>query len=606
VAVRRALLGAAAVSRPLAEATAPQVAPAGRAEAAPERSLPVAEALVLAVGVTVLTWAGRDMWFIADDWRFLLDRRDLSVDALLAPHNEHWLALPLLVFRAVLGVAGLGSYTPFLAVAVAFHAAATVAGWAALRRLGVPRAPAALAGLALLLMGSAYEQLFTAFQLSWTAPTLLFLIALQLLDRSPARDADLAAALCLCLAMPFGGVAIAFTLGTGGGLVLRRQFRRATLVAGPALALYGGWRAVWGVSPPIEPDVLLRVPGYVAYGLAAAVAGYTGLPLLAAAALVVALGLGLLAAAWAGHAAPAANPRVSAPTRPDAWVARGLPLTAWAALGALAVFYGTAGLARLPLGGASQAGASRYLWLGALLLLVSAAAALAGRWTRGVTLAVSVALGLCLATNIADLRRESAVVRAARGQVAVRVLAADALLADGLSYAPTAQPEPGTSPDISAQKLVDLRADGYRLAYGGPAEVTGEMVEEVRLRLQAAFLPVPELDATADLAVLRVDGEASPPSGGCVTLTTGPGGGVVLDASTGLVALRGAPGTVVFVGRDGGSFFATDLGGSGAGALELAEAMGAGAGAGALDLRFPSGAEVGVCGATLRAAETPR
>jgi len=237
---------------------------------------------------------------------------------------------------------------------------------------------------------------------------------------------------------------------------------------------------------------------------------------------------------------------------------------------------------------------------------VSAAATLAGRWARAVTLAVSVALGLCLATNIADLRRESAVVRAARGQVAVRVLAADALLADGLSYAPTAQPEPGTSPDISAQKLVDLRADGYRLAYGGPAEVTGEMVEEVRLRLQAAFLPVPELDATADLAVLRVDGEASPPSGGCVTLTTGPGGGVVLDASTGLVALRGAPGTVVLVGRDGGSFFATDLGGSGAGALELAEAMGAGAGAGALDLRFPSGAEVGVCGATLRAAETPR
>ena len=57
---------------------------------------PIAIALVALV---LLVWLGRDMTFYHDEWALIL-KRDLSINGILAPHNEH-LSATLVVLMVV-------------------------------------------------------------------------------------------------------------------------------------------------------------------------------------------------------------------------------------------------------------------------------------------------------------------------------------------------------------------------------------------------------------------------------------------------------------------------------------------------------------------------
>ena len=75
-----------------------------------------------AVALVVLVWLGRDMTFYHDEWALIL-KRDLSVDGILAPHNEHLSATLVVLYRVLLGTVGMGSYWPYLGVTFALHLA---------------------------------------------------------------------------------------------------------------------------------------------------------------------------------------------------------------------------------------------------------------------------------------------------------------------------------------------------------------------------------------------------------------------------------------------------------------------------------------------------
>ncbi len=543
------------------------------------RDLPLPEVLAAAVAVAALVVAGRGMWFLADEWNFLVARRDLSLDAVLRPHNEHWLSLPVLIWRGLLALFGLGSYQPYQLVSLAVHTAATAAGWVLLRRLGTPRPVALLAALSLLIMGTASEQLFSAFQLSWTAPALLFAGALWALDRPAPRT--VVAAACLLLAMPFGGIAVAFALGTGAALVLAWRPLRALAVAGPALAAYLAWREVWGVSPPIELEALRQVPLWMATGAVGAAAGIARVPAQVAAFLVAGIVVALVAAT----------------------VQRGVRdhgiVVGWSALLTLAAFHGTLALARAARGGPGQALAGRYLWIGALLLLFAAAAATRDWWRRtgwvGTALAC-VPLAAALVVNAQQLGPEAAVFRAAKGESAVRIMAADALLADGLAHVPDAQPDPVTAPDVHARDLLALRAEGYRLGYDGPARVTPEVVADQELRLQTAFTWAE--DGTADARLLHADGTVTGAGPGCAAVEVPVGGSLLLASSPGRLDLDVEAVTVVLVRRGQGGAFAHDLRPDGPTGLELAVPAAAGQPS-ELGIVFPDGGAATLCAASL-------
>ena len=71
----------------------------------------------LALLVPVYLYIGRDAWFMFDDWDYLVTRRAWNIDDLLRPHNGHWEAVPLLVYRGLFSLFGL-RYLPFELVAI--------------------------------------------------------------------------------------------------------------------------------------------------------------------------------------------------------------------------------------------------------------------------------------------------------------------------------------------------------------------------------------------------------------------------------------------------------------------------------------------------------
>jgi len=54
----------------------------------------------------------RPMWFYLDEWDFLANRTGGNLHDLFRAHNEHWVTLPVLVYRGMWWVFGLHSYRP--------------------------------------------------------------------------------------------------------------------------------------------------------------------------------------------------------------------------------------------------------------------------------------------------------------------------------------------------------------------------------------------------------------------------------------------------------------------------------------------------------------
>src|SRR2546427_10787666 len=96
--------------------------------------------LLALLALVLLVWLGRDMTFYHDDWALIL-KRDLSINGILAPHNEHLIATLVVLYRVLIPTVGLGSYWPYLGGTFALHLAvaglvyvivkrAAAAGWA--------------------------------------------------------------------------------------------------------------------------------------------------------------------------------------------------------------------------------------------------------------------------------------------------------------------------------------------------------------------------------------------------------------------------------------------------------------------------------------------
>src|SRR5690606_9591399 len=76
---------------------------------------------------TLLVALTAPVTFILDDWAFLAFRRELSADAVLGPHNEHIVVGPIVVYKLLWELFGIGSPRPFQLAAIAsFLAAAGV------------------------------------------------------------------------------------------------------------------------------------------------------------------------------------------------------------------------------------------------------------------------------------------------------------------------------------------------------------------------------------------------------------------------------------------------------------------------------------------------
>jgi hypothetical protein len=309
-----------------------------RALAAIERP-PVLMALA---AIPVLVWLSRGMTFYHDEYTFIL-LRDLSLRGIFAPHNEHLSALPVIVYRVLLGTVGMASYWPYLAVLFAFHIAVAGIVYVVVRR-EAPMAWALGAMAVMLMLGSGGDDILWAFQMGTIGATAGGMAALVVAPRRPGL-----AAVFLTLALGCSGVALAFVVGTALHLLLTRPRALVWLVI--PVGLYLVWYVTFG-SSGLGGVGLAGLPAYVVSGLAASAAGALGSTTLIVGALaLLALAFGLV---WA----------------------RPVPPAVIALLASAVAFFAIAGLVRAQLG-PEQATAPRYVYVAAPAIIVAGTVLLA-------------------------------------------------------------------------------------------------------------------------------------------------------------------------------------------------------------------------------------
>lgn len=199
-----------------------------------------AHAASIVLGAAVLLFVGRNQWFFFDEWDFIWQPEGLR--RLVEGHNGHWSLIPIGIWLALQNTLGLGSYLPYLVVAILAHLVLAHLLWRLLRRIGChPWIATALIAV-FILLGSATENLMWAFQLGFMGAIALVMGALLIVSRPELRmPAALAAAGLLTLGAATSGTALPFFIAVAAVVFFRHGWRSSLLVLAPPVVIYLFW-----------------------------------------------------------------------------------------------------------------------------------------------------------------------------------------------------------------------------------------------------------------------------------------------------------------------------------------------------------------------------
>lgn len=481
---------------------------------APTRFPPATGAFcaLLVVGGVLLLYTGRHLTFFYDEWTFVFTRRGGGLHTFLDPHNGHLVLFPVIVYKALLATVGLRHYFPYQLVSVTLHLLCCSLLYVLVRRRVGPWL--ALAAVAVLLfMGSAWQVLLWPFQIGYLASVAGGLGAFLLLERPrPQRDAFASA--LLAWSVVSSGVGVAFIIGAAVLLVTQRAPWRRLWVPAVPLLLFAIWYAGWGGGEHATTDAVLAAPQYVADAAAGATAGLAGLD---PAAWGPALTIGLIAAVLLRL-----RGELSFGSHPLLFAAVAGALTFW-------------GLAAVTRADSPDPQASRYLYVGAVFILLVLAEAGRGLTVRTGTLAVvAVLVAAGVASNLHVLRGGERGLRASDESVRT-ALGSVEIAAPVVS--PAFQPDPQNAPQVTAgpyltavrdlgspaltprqllassastradADAVLIRAEALTLRPGAPAHVSGCVV--LRPRLSGEGILEETLGPGRSLFIRSVSGRSS-------------------------------------------------------------------------------------------------
>lgn len=302
-------------------------------------------------GVMLVGYA-RQLWFFGDDWDLLLYRGTVAGtnQGFFFPHNEHWVTIPILIYRAIFAVVGLRHYLPYALPVIAAHLGVVALMYLVLVRFGTSRWVAVIVSMFLAFLGAGAANTLWDFQIGFVGAVFFGLLALRLYDRHEQFGWRIWVVwVPLLLALMCSGVALAMLGTVCVYAVLRHGFVRGAVLSSAPVAAYAAWYVGWGrlISPPAVSNPLdyLRVPQYVWIGLTSTWQRSFGIPDSGAVILVVLVAAALLAR--------------SAPTK--------LRNLAWAGLAGALMQLVLSGLSRISFG-VEQARAPRYVYLVAVLM----------------------------------------------------------------------------------------------------------------------------------------------------------------------------------------------------------------------------------------------
>lgn len=233
----------------------------------------------LAVAAVALLALTATTTHYADTWAFLMERRDFSVENTFHPHNEHLVAIPVLIEQVILRLFGMGPSLPEQVVlTICLLGTATLLYVYVQRRVGPWLA--LFAAVLVLFLGPAWEVLLWPFEIALCGPILCGLGMLLMLERED-RIGDLCACALLILALGFSSLGVPFIAGAAVAVAMGDRstwLRRAYVFVIPAL-LFLLWYAGWGSDAESHLSLrnLLASPRFVAESIAVSVGALAGL-----------------------------------------------------------------------------------------------------------------------------------------------------------------------------------------------------------------------------------------------------------------------------------------------------------------------------------------
>jgi hypothetical protein len=474
-------------------------------------------ALLAAAALLLALTSG--LTFFQDTWEFLINRRDLTVDALLEPHNEHIVVVPVAIELLLLELFGMGSAAPeHLLLIFALLVSATLLFVYVRRRVGPW--PALMAAVLLLFLGPAWQDILWPFELGFVGSVLFGLATLLALEREDRRG-DIAACAFLTVAAGFSSLGLSFIAAAAVDVFLRRGSRglgRAYVVAVP-VALFGLWYLGWGhdAESHVSLGNVLSSPPFVLEGLAASVESLLGLsdPPLEGVATVgwgQPLLLALIALLVYGQL-----------RRP------GLSLGFWVVAAATATNWFLAAFNYIP---GREPTTGRYMYAGGVFVLLLAAELLRGVRIGRTALVVGGAVTLAaVAPNLVILRDGS---RWLENQT---VLTRSDLAAIEIARR-TVDPNFALTPEIAGTpSLIDVQAGKYLEAareFGSPAYTPAELLNAPPVgRRQADIV----LGQALPISTRTLIGAERGPAGRC-TILGGGGGPSEIRLGSGLTRIE--------------------------------------------------------------------
>jgi hypothetical protein len=380
------------------------------------------------VAAALIFWLERGLTYGWDEFVWL-EIAGLAPDlqALFHPYGGHLIIFPYLIWRGMLELFG-ASFTAFAIVQVAgLSLLATVLYVYAKRRLGpiLALAPA----VAMLFLGSAWAVLLEPMiGIQFLAALLPGLAAIVMLERGD-RLGDVAACGLLCLALAGFSEAVPFLLGAAVAVFLSPRWKRRIWVVAVPTIVYGVWR-LWAAK--YEPTGILAsnilfLPAYFADALAVFASTIFGQATLLGSGPWSSIRLAGFDISYLSAGVVFTVAEILA-IGFAVWLMRRrgpIPRTLWPPLVIMIAFWIELGVVLVPGRTVSE---PRYLYAGALTLLLVVVEMLRGVKTTRVTVAVAIALtGAAVVGNLARFHEGrqtlDAIQKEARADMAVIELA---------------------------------------------------------------------------------------------------------------------------------------------------------------------------------------
>ena len=196
--------------------------------------------VTLALGAVSLLYVARSQWFFFDEWDIIWPPE--ASRRFIEGHNGHWSSLPIAVWAAIQRLVGLGSYIPYIAVAIAAHLAVAHLLWRVLRHVNAAPWIATSLIAVFIFFGAAGENLMWAFQMGFMGAMAFGLAALLVALRPALRLASIITIVALLsIGAATAGTALPLFLVVGVVILYRHGWRMALVGVGIPTAVYLLW-----------------------------------------------------------------------------------------------------------------------------------------------------------------------------------------------------------------------------------------------------------------------------------------------------------------------------------------------------------------------------